>query len=193
MYTWGYIKENTLSKLNMTEEEANQQNFLSQFPYYANEAMTQICSAVKPRERYYFTAIGDNNVGLVGKMPEDFVSFNDSPIYFKSHSEESYYEVSDDVIEYLGYNEFLCKAKGFYKIPYNARWIFFTKDLRNATEIDAPADVCEAIPSYIASQCLKIDDEAKAATYRNEYEMFLARMDDTSIRLQKTFHIGGGW
>ena len=47
MYTWGYIKENILNKLNLEEEEANQLGFLSRFPYYANEAMTQICSAYK--------------------------------------------------------------------------------------------------------------------------------------------------
>lgn len=193
MYTWGYIKENTLSKLNLTEEEANQQGFLSNFPYYANEAMTQICSAIKPREKFYFTVIGDYNLGLSGKMPEDFISFNDSPIYFKGHSEEAYDEVSSNYIEYLGYNEFACKVKGFYKIPYNARWIFFTKDLHNATIIDAPADVLDALPSYIASQCFKIDDEAKAAVFRNEYEMFLARIDDTSTRSQKSIFVGGGW
>lgn len=194
MYTWGYIKENTLSKLNLTEEEANQQNFLSRFPYYANEAMTQICSAIKPREKFFVTVIGEHNLGLIGKMPEDFVSFSDSPIYFSPDPEEfGYGVVSDSIISYHGYNEFSCNRIGFYKIPYNARWIFFTKDLHNDTVIDAPADVCDALPSYIASQCLKIDDEAKAAIYRNEYEMFLARLDDTSVRLQKEMYIGGGW
>ena len=192
MYTWGYIKENTLSKLNITEEEANQQDFLSRFPYYANEAMTQICS-IKPREKFYIVAIGENNLGLEGRMPDDFVSFSDSPIYFATDLESSFEAVSSDFINYLGYNSFSCKYIGVYKIPYNARWIFFTKDLHNATVIDAPADICDALPSYIASQCLKIDDEAKAAIYRNEYEMFLARMDDTSMRSQKELYIGGGW
>lgn len=193
MYTWGYIKENTLSKLKLTEEEANQQNFLASFTYYANEAMTQICSGVKPNEKYLFTAIGEQNRYLVAKMPEDFISFSNSPIYFKRNNEDAYSEVSDEYVEYFGYNEILCKEIGFYKIPYNARWIFFTKEMHNNTEITAPADICDALPSYIASQCLKIDDEVKAAIYRNEFEMFLARIDDTSVRSQKTLHIGGGW
>ena len=58
-YTWGYIKENTLAKLNLDEEEANQQNFLSRFPYYANEAMTQICSAIKAHEKFLLFSVYD--------------------------------------------------------------------------------------------------------------------------------------
>ena len=193
MYTWGYIKEKTLSKLNLTEEEANQQNFLSNFSYYANEAMTQICSAIKPREKFAEIYCPADMVGVLQKMPEDFISFSDSPIYY-THESGKLIEVDEgEVIEYYGYNEYVCNCIGRYKIPYNARWFFFTKDLHNACEIDAPADVCDALPSYIASQCLKIDDEIKAAIYRNEFELFLARMDDASVRRQKRFYIGGGW
>ena len=47
-YTWGYIKEATLMKLDMTEQEAEQFNLLRRFPFYANEALTYICSAIKP-------------------------------------------------------------------------------------------------------------------------------------------------
>ena len=43
MYTWGYLKENTLSKLNLGEEEANQQGFLSRLPYYANYISMNKC------------------------------------------------------------------------------------------------------------------------------------------------------
>ena len=48
-YTWGYIKENTLAKLNLDEEEANQQNFLSRFPYYANTSMSPAYTAATVR------------------------------------------------------------------------------------------------------------------------------------------------
>ena len=193
MYTWGYIKENTLSKLNLSEEEANQQGFLSRFPYYANEAMTQICSAVRPSEKFLEVVITADNVDTPITMPEDFVAFSDDIVRYKDDSEQVYDDVGDEYVDYLGYNQFVCKALGSYRIPYKARWFFFTKDLHNAYNIPAPADVCEALPSYIASQCWKIDDEAKAAIYRNEFEMFLARIDDTSFKSQRTFHIGGGW
>lgn len=195
MYTWGYIKENTLSKLNLEEKEANELGLLSRFPYYANEAMTQICSAIKPRTKFVEFVIGKerNNLGAVLVMPDDFVSFNDDVVTLLTEHNEYLIDVGEEYVEYYGYNELIFNAYGTYRIPYNARWFFFTKDTHNATVIPAPADVCDAIPSYIASQCLKIDDEVKAATYRNEYEMFLARIDDTSFRRQRTFHVGGDW
>lgn len=248
MYTWGYIKENTLGKLGLTEKEANQQGFLSLFPYYANEAMTQICSAVKPREKKFHIHVFDraeawpvytrkygvyteylspiednftaddpdfekkkafwnawNSLYFVDEpitLPSDFISFSGDDIrYRKQLSFSSYATVydSDDVIDYdeehleiYGYNQVICKAVGYYVISYNARWFLFTKDLQNDVSIPAPIDVCECLPSYIASQCLKIDDELKAAIYRNEYEMFLARIDNSSAK-GGGIKIGGGW
>lgn len=191
MYTWGYIKECTLSKLNLSEEEANQQNFLSQFPYFANEAMTQICSAVKPREAFMMIVADEDN--FLFTMPDDFISFTDDTVLFKEQLNEFYSEASDDDFEYYGYNQVVCHKAGTYRIPYNARWFFFTKDTQNSVVIPAPADVCEAIPSYIVSQCYKVDDETKAATYRNEFEMFLARIDNRSFKPSKSIKIGGNW
>lgn len=185
MYTWGYIKENTLGKLNLTEEEANQQDFLSRFPYYANEAMTQICSAVKPM--HTCVSFITNNVNEIFTFPENFVSFSDDVATYNG------YEAGDEVFTYLGYNQVLCHEPGLYCIPYNARWFFFTKELDNTDVITAPADICDALPSYIASQCYKIDDENKAGVYRNEFEMFLARMDDTHFKSQRTMHVRGDW
>ena len=49
------------------------------------------------------------------------------------------------------------------------------------------------IPTYIAQQCYKIDDEYKSAVYRNEYEAALARLDDTNKKNTKSIKIGGGW
>lgn len=191
MYTWGYIKENTLSKLNLSEEEANQQDFLSRFPYYANEAMTQICSAVRPNEKFFVIQVNAESINVPITMPNDFIGFSDDAVRYSVNDVESY--ADDTLVEYYGYNQVICKSVGIYHIPYKARWFFFMKDLHNATIIPAPADICDALPSYIASQCLKIDDEAKAGIYRNEYEMFLARIDDTSFKTQRNMHIGGGW
>lgn len=231
-YTWGYLKENTLSKLNVEEEEANQLGFLSRFPYAANEAMTQICSGIKPKLSFFVFKALDMVVEwkrLTEKyqvyldttevddelsedddeferksafwaewktlhftdsaitMPEDFVAFYDDVTEFNGE------EVGDDILLYQGSNQIICKEVGTYKIPYSARWFFFTKETDNNEVIPAPADVLDAIPSYITSQCLKIDDEKKSGIYRNEYEMFLARIDDTSFKRQRTFTIGGNW
>ena len=200
MYTWGYIKENTLNKLNLSEEEANEQGFLSRFSYYANEAMTQICSAVRPKDTFADFLINQYTVGMPIDMPTMFVAFSDDVAERQVVEEydwggdiHHWEEVGDEFVEYYGYNQIIFKQPGLYRIPYKARWFFFTKETHNTEVIPAPADVCDAIPSYIASQCWKIDDETKSAIYRNEFEMFLARIDDTSFKSQRTFHTGGGW
>lgn len=192
MYTWGYIKENTLAKLNLSEQEANEQDFLSRFPYYANEAMTQICSGVRPNDKFFEIVVTEENVNTPISFPDDFIAFSDDAIRYRN-GEYVCNDVGDEYVDYQGYNQVVCKEFGTYRIPYKARWFFFTKETHNATVIPAPADICDALPSYIASQCWKIDDETKAAVYRNEFEMFLARIDDTSFKSQRTFHIGGGW
>lgn len=249
MYTWGYLKENILSKLNLDEAAANDQGFLSKFPFYANEAMTQICSAIKPNEKFYIVNVEDkqiawkkctkefevylteqypideeeldeyddlyeqkkkfwrkwNKLHFVNEpitFPEDFIAFSDDVAEFEESAiyignqivkKAEYREAFDEELDYYGYNQVICKKVGSYKIPYKARWFFFTKTLEDNVVLPIPADICDAIPFYVTSQCYKIDDETRSAILRNEFEMALARIDDTSFRSQRTFHIDGGW
>lgn len=196
MYTWGYMKENALGKLNLSEAEANEQGFLSRFSYYANEAMTQICSAVRPKPDMFEIVVDDDNRDTLITMPDNFVAFDDAPIEYLELNTcvlTCWEEVGDEYVKYCGYNQIRVKHNGKYRIPYLSRWFFFTKETRDADVIPAPADICEAIPSYIAAQCWKIDDETRSAIYRNEFEMFLARLDDTSFKSQRSFNRGGGW
>ena len=69
----------------------------------------------------------------------------------------------------------------------------FDKSLDNNYQIDVPNDILDCIPSYVASQCYKIDDDYKSQVYRNEYEMMLARIDATNYKNTKTIKIGGDW
>lgn len=242
MYTWGYIKDNTLSKLNMDEKEANDLGFLSRFPYYANEAMTQICSAIKAKENFFTVTVYDKNrqwknitekhglyIGtkyysikfdITDKkqekyqlklafwkewesynfvndkitFPEDFIAFSDDIVEYEDlFMHDRVIDAGDEFLMYHGYNEVICKHAGIYQIPYKARWFFFTKDLEADIKLNVPMDILDAIPSYIASQCMKIDDEVRSAILKNEYEMALARIDDTTFKSQRGFHVGGGW
>lgn len=242
MYTWGYIKDNTLSKLNMDEKEANDLGFLSRFPYYANEAMTQICSAIKAKENFFTVAVynkthlwydmteqyglytdkkwydakfdakdksqdkyelklkfwnewnGYNFINEPIILPEDFIAFSDDIVEYEDlFMHDTVIDAGDEFLMYHGYNEVICKHAGIYKIPYKARWFFFTKDLEADIKLNVPMDILDAIPSYIASQCMKIDDEVRSAILKNEYEMALARIDDTTFKSQRGFHVGGGW
>lgn len=234
MYSWGYLKQLSLAKLDLTEDEANEQNLIERFPYYANEVITQICSAIKPKatfkefkvadklyidvkygplaEGYTYEKVAQDNglilVNTIVKMPDDFVSFGDDvnlltcDLLTLSYTREAH----DSDFRYLGYNQLMFTTPGVYQISYNARWIDFANVPRTDNDgieytgpidsgylLDVPMDILECIPPYIASQCFKIDDQYKSQVYRNEYEMALARIDNTSYKNTKTFTIGGDW
>lgn len=199
-YTWGYIKDVSLSKLDLDENEATVQNLLSRFPFYANEVITQVCSSIKPKYTFENFVIDKTNVGVKQTMPDDFVSFGDDVCYMLEEVRERNGEtrlikvpIHDDDYEYLGYNQVVFKHPGNYFISYNARWYTFDKSLSDDELINVPDDILDSIPSYIASQCYKIDDEYKASVFRNEYEIMLSRIDNSNFRNTKTIKIEGDW
>lgn len=200
MYTWGYIKDVSLAKLDLGENEATVQNLLSRFPFYANEAMTQICSTVKPKYTFAHFAIKDIDVGTPMKMPEDFISFGDDVSYELVTKSNYPYpdskvaeELHDDDFNYHGYNEVVFLHEGDFYISYNARWYTFDKEMDNNIMLDVPTDILDCIPSYIASQCYKIDDEYKAQVFRNEFELAMARIDNSNYKNTQTIKIRGDW
>ena len=196
MYTWGYLKDVCLSKLDLEEDEATIQNLLSRFPFYANEAMTQICSSIKPKYDFAHFVITNDTLTVAQEMPSDFISFGDDVCYElrkNSNGELEQIELHDDDFIYSGYNKVIFKHTGDFYISYNARWFTFGKSIDDSTELNVPNDILDSIPSYIASQCYKIDDDYKAQVYRNEYELMLARIDNTNYKNTKTIKIEGDW
>ena len=195
MYTWGYLKDVSLAKLDLDENEATVQNLLSRFPFYANEVITQVCSAIKPKYTFAKFVINTENVGVIQKMPDDFISFGDDVCYGVISCDDNLqnYELHDVDFTYYGYNEVMFYHTGTFYISYNARWYTFTKQDDDNTQIDIPNDILDCIPSYIASQCYKIDDEYKAQVFRNEYELMLSRIDATNYKNTKTIMIKGDW
>ena len=213
LYTWGYIKTAALAKLDLDESgdgyvvtngeyEATAQNFISRFPIYANEAMTQICSAIKPKYTFAKFEIGVDKVGVEQTMPDDFISFGDDQNYqlleetWRGEIKLKRKPIYDDDILYQGYNKIVFTHPGTFYISYNARWFDFQGTdgpIDNFTEIDVPKDILDCIPSYIAAQCYKVDDQYKSAVFYNEYEMFLARIDNTHYKTNTDFRIEGDW
>lgn len=201
-YTWGYVKNASLAKLDLTEEEATIQNLLSRFPYYANEVITQICSSIKPKYSFVEFNITIDLIGVPQDMPDDFVSFGDDVSYeikkgqyWNGTSIETINikkELHDTDYEYYGNSQIVFKRTGNFHISYNARWYTFLSDMSDV-ELPIPNDIVDCIPSYIASQCYKIDDEYKSSVFRNEYEMMLARIDNTHYKTIKTIEIEGDW
>ena len=195
MYTWGYLKDVTLAKLDLTENEATVQNLLSRFPFYANEVITQVCSAIKPKYTFAKFEIDFDKVGIAQTMPDDFISFGDDVCYELINNGKflEKHQIFDVDFEYYGYNQVVFKHPGNFYISYNARWYTFTKAIDDNEKIDIPNDILDCIPSYIVSQCYKIDDEYKAQVFRNEYELMLSRIDATNYKNTKSILIEGDW
>ena len=195
MYTWGYLKDVTLAKLDLTENEATVQNLLSRFPFYANEVITQVCSAIKPKYTFAKFEIDFDKVGIAQTMPDDFISFGDDVCYELINNGKflEKHQIFDVDFEYYGYNQVIFKHPGNFYISYNARWYTFTKAIDDNEKIDIPNDILDCIPSYIVSQCYKIDDEYKEQVFRNEYELMLSRIDATNYKNTKSILIEGDW
>ena len=196
MYTWGYIKESALSKLDLNENEVTQKRLLNKFPYWANEVITQVCSSIKPKYSFAKFVITKDDIGELKTMPDDFVSFSDDVSTRTWHDEYNdtwLTACTDEERVYKGYNQIVFYKEGTYNIAYNARWYTFSSSMSNYTEIDVPTDILECIPLYIASQGYKLDDEYKSSVFRNEYEMALARIDNTHFKQTSTFRIAGDW
>ena len=238
MYTWSYVKEATLAKLDMTANQAIQMGLLNKFPYYANEAITQITSAIKPKRAYvefdvcvraamldyfkheynltdddlkflfdtkldiktltvqqkeiYDTYHSKEYINDIVNMPDDFFAWSDD-INFKYDMYDGWIEADDEDYYVYGDNKIVFKHSCKYRIAYYARWFTFDPSTPDDTELRLPEDILDCLPSYIASQCFKIDDEQKSSIYRNEYEMFLARINDNSYGNNKNMHIKGDW
>lgn len=196
MYTWGYIKNATLANLDITEKEALQQNYLNKFIFWANEVITQISSAVKPKHVFAEFNITENDLFKTKTMPDDFVSFGADICMVQStddYGDVNYRECSDDDFIYHGEKQLLFLHPGKYEISYNARWCTFSPDTDDDFVLEIPEDILDCIPTYLAMKCLKSDDPAKSSVFKNEYEVQLARIDDTHYKMNGSFKIGGDW
>lgn len=239
MITWGYIKQATLAKMDLSVDAAVDQGLIEKMPFYANEALTEITSAIKAKRAYADFKVADRDavlkyiaqtygqdamyfvldhscdlnrateyqlnalkvyehyvyVGDTIKMPDDFVAWSDDTNW-KVTKDCS----GRDILEQLKDTEFAQRGNKLIfmkpcicKIAYFAKWFFFTPTTQDDVELDIPDDILICLPSYIASQLFKIDDEQKSSIYRNEYEMALARINENDYATNKVINNGGGW
>lgn len=237
MYTWGYIKEATLAKMDLTVSQAIDMGLINKMPFYANEAVTQITSAIKAKRafaeyevmnrtealeliaRYYKlddvsfllkqpcdksklslnqqNALDNYNrlkyVGDIVKFPDDFFAWSDDVSLMYDFEKQSWVDTNDDFFETYGGNAIMFKREGKFRIAYKAKWFKILPTTSDETELDAPDDILECIPSYIASQLYKIDDEVKSGILRNEFEMMVARIDENDYQTNRTMMDRRDW
>ena len=235
MYTWGYIKEATLAKMDLTVNQAIDMGLMNKMPFYANEAITQITSSIKANRKYAEFQVRDR-LDIIRYISNKYHFENIDFLYMPACDKSAWsidqmdawkiyhtYKYVDDPVDFpndffawssdicyrwncgiwgtasdfdyttYGGKQIMFKRPGDYRISYLAKWFKILPTTSDDTELDCPDDILEAIPSYIASQLYKIDDETKSAILRNEYEMALARIEENDYSTNKTIAVGGDW
>lgn len=237
MYTWGYIKDATLAKMDLKANQAVEMGFVNKMPFYANEAVTQITAAIKAKrsfaefevakrgptleliKRFYKLddvsflleqpcdksslsveqqkALDNYNrfkyVGDVVKFPDDFFAWSDDMSFMYDFDKQTWVNTNDDFFETYGGNSLIFKQVGKFRIAYKARWFKILPTTSDEMELDAPDDILECLPSYIASQLYKVDDEVKSGILRNEFEMMVARIDENDYQTNRTMMDRRDW
>lgn len=184
MKKWSEIKQATLNKLFLEEEEARQQGYLEKFQDFANEGLSIIANGVKPRIAVLDTEVTENNTTVT--MPEDFLSFADMIGYLNNNPDPEVIFVTDKQI--------ILPETGSYKILYNALWHEIDKnDITNDISLDIDASVLRLLPTYMASQILAQDDVQRSAILKNEFELMLARLDTNVMYETNHYKSTGGW
>lgn len=206
--TWEQLKAITLAKLDITANEGQEQRFneeiVSRFPYFVNEAISLICSTVKPNYKFYEVTVTEEQLAATGKHDVTvsdslFVSFADDVNIVENDGTYKVARLSE--FRYTGINKLTIYKPGKYSISYKARWFQLDEAGINRGEVTVadyslaatPDDVVRILPSYVASQCWIIDDPYRASVYKNEFETGLARLEDTHYAVNSTLVIGGDW
>lgn len=187
MRSWSEIKQATLNKLFLDEQEAQQQGYLAKFRFLANECLNFIANGVKPRIAVLEITTTEDNARIT--MPDDFLSFADIVNYRDDES--------DPDIVYLDYNSIMLPVTGNYKIFYNALWKYITEEdvnSKNANNIiNIDQSILNCLPTYIASQCLSQDDVQRSTILKNEFELMLSRLDTNMLYQENSYKSTGGW
>ena len=184
MKKWSEIKQATLDKLFLDEQEAQQQGYLAKFQGFANECLNMISNGIKPRiATYEVTTTKENSVIL---MPDDFLSFADMIGYCDG--------VPDPTLIYIDDKRIIAPEAGNYVLFYNALWHDITRDdIVDDVELSIDYSVLNCLPTYIAAQCLGQDDIQRSAMLKNEFELLLARLDTNIMYESNHFKSNGGW
>lgn len=234
MFTYGYVKNAILAKMNLSEQEALEQGLIDSIVYYLNECLTQITSTIKPKYSHISVIAYENEipipdelrvpdgvetiedkerrelatkeylkdkvvVGEVYSMPDDFIAFSGKSIICLQQKDKLghiFYQAPQELhseIAYISNNKVIFLRPGKFIVTYDAQWPFFKDETLDSVQLEIPDDIVMCLPSYVASQLWKIDDERKAAIYRNEFEMAFARINNADPRGNLTLSVEGGW
>ena len=128
------------------------------------------------------------------KLCADFYQMGDNQIYYEGNSENGYIQTSryfreSDNVLVLDRN-----YPGSYTIYYRAYPEEITTITPDEYELPLDRDMAVLMPLYMASQLYKDDDNGVATAYRNEFEVALESLIDSSTSQgYEEFSSESGW
>lgn len=215
MNKWSQIKTVILDKLFLSLEEAQMEGFVDKFQHLANECLIRIANDVKENIKLFEFNVYETQDDLDDAVIEDGAVLGTDGIYrlvdveyhlidtlismpsdFISYDNEIEYDGDEDDygIRYMGRNKLMIDSEGFYRVSYNALYPEITlSDITNDTVLDIDNSVLYCIPSYVASQLLLQNDPQRSIMLRNEFELFVSRLDNNVLYDIQNFRSKGGW
>lgn len=146
-------------------------------------------------------------------MPDDFLSFGNMVGSKITKNKDVYSGKEEQVLErfvpahYVTRSGIYLKDAGKYVIYYNALWEEITDNYTKQTEYDdnnkpiaganaeLPQDksILAILPQYIAFNVIAQDDVQRATVLKNDYELLLARLDNTTQYDTEDYSSVKGW
>ena len=173
-----------------TEDELNWETLGSPEPNFADDVYT--------KKWYEAQNIYLSNTQI--RMPDNFLAFANKQAWAFIISDEFDIETfvtgtrqvnvdttlkqvpaTKSMFMYDGSNTLRFFIEGEFWIPYKGVWYQFKSGISDDDLIDIPTDVLVTIPLYIAAQCLKLDHAQLANAKRAEFELALARVNNTDL------------
>ena len=140
MKTWDEVKKVTLSKLFMDENEADEQGYLGNFVYFANECLSLIANGVKPKYVAFEILLFDKK-----DIPDDL----------KTYSELIRYKNTSSNITYVVPNE-----ETVYEVSENEKYIFVNGKLvrDDEADFDTVVEGSDFVAGYITDNLITMPD-----------------------------------
>lgn len=113
-------------------------------------------------------------------LASDFYNLGDNAIVYEGNGTKKYLSTTDYYRESDHILVLPANMPGMYTIYYHAYPSQLTIETLDETVLDIDPDLAVLLPLYMAAELYKDDDNGIATTYRNEFEVGLEALTDTS-------------
>lgn len=183
--TFAEFKIRVHNKLFITNADALQFDYEQKIIPTLNEALVLIANTTSFTRKAVDIVVLDSDLPLTYTLPTDCVSV----VYISNIDEDgedpSYFQPSRSQIKFL--------TSGTFIIEYNSYFPNLTESLDDMVELDIDTSVLTAAVFYVAAELMRDVNLPEATIMQNEFEIWLARINDRLVNKQGSFKINSRW